>query len=371
MSERKVMGYWDCPSCGAKEIQGTIRVCPNCAKPRDENIRFYMKSKDHEEVVRNNEYLTEDQAKKKGNGPDWECSYCGSLNNSLDMECQSCGHIRDDADRDYFKIKEQGKPEQTQAVSTATTVSKTSPEREIPKSNQKKKTKKWKYGILLAVFAMIASFVFFLLPKEKTIHVIDKTWEYSVEVEKYKQVEDSDWSLPDDAELQHKEKEIHHYDQVLDHYETKTRTYTEREKVGSHTEYSYEDNGDGTFTEKSHVVDDYDTVTKTEEYEDPVYINVPVYQTKYYYLQWRWVHERDVKTNGDYKQEPAYGDTKLLEDEREGQKTEQYYVKGFLGKKEDKIKTYTIDKGNWEAVNVGKNIKAKVKSDQIIELYVD
>ena len=29
-----VMGYWDCPYCSTKHIEGTRRECPSCGKPR-------------------------------------------------------------------------------------------------------------------------------------------------------------------------------------------------------------------------------------------------------------------------------------------------------------------------------------------------
>ena len=80
--DRIVMGFWDCPYCDKKEIQGTLRNCPGCGRPRGDT-KCYMKSRNHEEVVRNGHYLTEEQAKTKGKGADWICAYCDCSNSVL------------------------------------------------------------------------------------------------------------------------------------------------------------------------------------------------------------------------------------------------------------------------------------------------
>ena len=41
-----VMGYWDCPFCGSKEIRGDVTNCPSCGRARGD-VQFYMK--DHAE----------------------------------------------------------------------------------------------------------------------------------------------------------------------------------------------------------------------------------------------------------------------------------------------------------------------------------
>ena len=37
-----VMGYWDCPICGTKEIRGDVANCPSCGRARGD-VQFYMK----------------------------------------------------------------------------------------------------------------------------------------------------------------------------------------------------------------------------------------------------------------------------------------------------------------------------------------
>ena len=105
MADRIVMGYWDCKYCGTDGIEGTRRDCPNCGHPRDKDVKFYMKSRTHEEVAANNEYLSEKQAATKGKGADWECSFCGALNSVLSTSCKSCGHPREESDLNYFQMR--------------------------------------------------------------------------------------------------------------------------------------------------------------------------------------------------------------------------------------------------------------------------
>lgn len=77
-----VMGYWDCPYCSTKHIEGTRRECPSCGKPRGQEVKFYM------DGVR---YLSEEESQTKGKGADWLCDHCGNYNSALNTRCSSCG----------------------------------------------------------------------------------------------------------------------------------------------------------------------------------------------------------------------------------------------------------------------------------------
>lgn len=93
-----------------------------------------------------------------------------------------------------------------------------------------------------------------------------------------------------------------------------------------------------------------------------MYVDVPVYDTKYYYDIERWVHERDVTTEGK-DHEPKWGEVKLSEatgangtgQEREGQRT------GTYGITDSKGKHYTADEDYWQ----------KLEQGQEIEVFVD
>ena len=315
MSDKLVMGYWDCPYCDAKGLEGTIRACPNCGKPRGEDTEFYMKAKSRAEIIENDEYLADEEAATKGKGEDWLCSYCGGLNSTLDTICKSCGHARDTADEGYADMRERKEAKKAQPTAAQQT-----------KSGSPVK-------MIVAIIAIIAVFglLFTMMaPKEAEFSITSKSWEYSVDVEQRQYVEESGWSLPDGADLVETATEIHHYDMVLDHYELRTHTYQDWVQVGSHVEYTYKDNGDGTFTEVPQTVPDYDYVTKTEEYQEPVYVNVPVPATKYYYKIWRWKYKTTVVNAGDGDTEPSFAKVDLAEDERLGAEAKKYTFTGHL-----------------------------------------
>ena len=43
MADKIIKGYWDCPQCGTKGIDGLLDACPNCGSGKDKNVRYYMK----------------------------------------------------------------------------------------------------------------------------------------------------------------------------------------------------------------------------------------------------------------------------------------------------------------------------------------
>ena len=79
-------GYWNCSYCGTNKIRGSIRNCPNCGKPRGNDVKFYMDSTSQE--VANSD--------KVNKNPDWLCSFCDSLNSDSIEICPSCGHSREE-----------------------------------------------------------------------------------------------------------------------------------------------------------------------------------------------------------------------------------------------------------------------------------
>lgn len=363
MADKIVMGYWDCPYCSHEQIEGTIRTCPHCGKPRGETTAFYMIGadgrkisslhgiKDTGQVTQNNRYLTEEESAKKGKGSDWYCPYCDSLNSALDIVCTSCGHPREETDADYFEKKEE--------------VEQKAAQKEQPPIQPVQSKKKSNPLIFVGIGAVLLLLLISALsPKEKKLHVEHKLWQYQLEIEQYKELHESDWELPEGAELERTANEIHHYDSVLDHYETRTREYTVQEPDGSHTEYDYVDNGDGTFSERSYQVTDYKTVTKYETYEDPVYVQVPRYQTKYYYSIWRWVYERTEETSGT-DDEPYFASPVLGDDERTGTQTKQYWIEADTGKK---TQQYEVTEEIWQKIRKGSDIKAKISGKTIREL---
>lgn len=77
-----------------------------------------------------------------------------------------------------------------------------------------------------------------MIPKTQEITINSFSWERSIDIEKYQTVEESDWSLPSNARLQYSQKEFYGYQDVLDHYETRSRQVA-KERVSAQNETYY------------------------------------------------------------------------------------------------------------------------------------
>ena len=101
-----VMGYWDCPVCGNKEIRGDVANCPSCGRARGD-VQFYVKGYTEGESLRKEELqqfeeLDSKKAEEMGKNPDWYCSFCNSLNSDKADVCSNCGATRADSEANYF-----------------------------------------------------------------------------------------------------------------------------------------------------------------------------------------------------------------------------------------------------------------------------
>ena len=391
---RTIEGFWDCPYCGQKRIGGLKRKCTNCGASRGEDIKFYMADPTN--------YISDKKAKEVGKNPDWLCSYCGSYNSDNDVECKDCGATRTESEKNYFEIqkKKQLKEAEENKENTYsgtdvydTTVEEVSKEdvseyfdykRNIDAYNgilekqddsfRKNTSIDWKNilqwgGIGLGVISLIVALVFILMPKTQEGTIDAFSWSRSISVEEYKTVDESGWSLPGGARLHYTQEEIRSYKQVIDHYETKTRTYTEQ--VIDHYEdvvVGHRDNGNGTFEEITSQRPVYRTETRTETYQDPVYRDEPIYDTKYYYEIDKWLHKEYVKTSGKDKK-PYWGEYQYGEKEREGNKVEEYKI--VVINKDNEENTYTVDYKTWEGLNVGNTVELKVYINGHAELITD
>lgn len=94
-----VEGLWDCPFCGNKRIRAGQKTCPSCGHPQDENTKFYMP----DEI----KYVSDEEAAKISRNPDWQCSFCGSLNSDNLDSCANCGATKEESERNYFEMRQQ------------------------------------------------------------------------------------------------------------------------------------------------------------------------------------------------------------------------------------------------------------------------
>ena len=272
------VGRWDCKQCGNIGNLGPKTRCEKCGAPRPENVEFYLT--DDAQIVENTALINEAKS-----GTNWVCSYCGGHNKATQSICQSCGNDRDANDGDkslkekihYFNKKTK------------------------PKSQGFKLGKGFKrfliaLGSFVILFIILAQFT-----TDVELTVTGFKWDRSYEIEEYKRVIEEDWQLPQDAEKLDAFRAIHHYDQVPDGTETRTRTVqkqvgTEQVKVGQ------KDLGNGYFEDIYEERPVYEEVEET--YEATKYRQVPVYKTKYKYAVFRWKDAGKLNTSDNKK--PAY-----------------------------------------------------------------
>ena len=362
---RIVEGRWKCPYCKTEDILGRYQICPNCGRQRDKDFKATLPKN-----IKDN-YVPDEKAKKLNKNPDWMCSYCQSYNSDNYDTCTCCGASRAESDGNYFDI--QKKKTINNDSKTSTTTSTDDEAFNTEADTQKNTFQNLKstflsfasssvfryiiFGLIIALFT--TGFFVLTKPKEVTMSVTEVSWNRTIDVEKYQTVEESDWSLPSSARLLYTAQEIHHYDTILDHYETKSREVSKERITGYNTYYTYNDLGNGYFEEEEHSEPIYETYYETEYYEEPVYREEPVYQTKYYYEIDKWLYERSVKTSGKDKT-PYWGNLNLDSDERESSKSQQYQITGIVNNKK---KTYLISLDDWKKIDVGKDFKLKVFLD--------
>ena len=294
-----VWTYWKCPSCGAI-IRGDNRDCPNCATPVPAGTKYLMP--DDPEVARAiengtayitshamvEEAVTQVSEDKKSDKANWVCDYCGYQNRFENTVCEGCGAPKEESKRDYF-----------------TPV----PETPKPQSYTPTRRPSGRFKKLIPIIAVILFLIWLFTPVTRKTVISGFEWMRSIAVDEYQLCHEDDWSLPAGATQTSTKQEIHHYDHVIDHYETKTRQVSEQ------------------------VLDGYDTEYRTETYEDPVYKDVPVYQTKYYYDIDRWITVSSIDTGGK-DHDPKWGESDLPEsvsdpvygDKKLGQRSERYYI---------------------------------------------
>ncbi len=396
-TDKKVENLWNCPYCGTTKILGRHKSCPKCGRSRMGGT--YVGDNPEERIL-----SEEDKALFTGKA-DWYCDYCGSMNPSNVKTCVNCGSPKGESKKDYFDRKrEQVESGELPKEDNVILPSETNDEEDnsypqdtnssdsyfgnyYSSSNdyystlsENKKNKRLNFSsinlnnILLGLAIFIAcglsifGIVYACMPKTDTITVQGISWERNIETEVEKTFSESDWTLPANARLLYTNEEWHHDDKVIDHYEDVEVTKYSYEVVGERTWTEYQDNGDSTSDVIQCSEDVYDYVPYQTTESQPVYKNVPVYQTKYYYEIDRYVHNRNLRTSGTDK-DVYWSDEPLYFDEREGIRTQTYSITAL--NENEELKTYTLDYSIWKDVEIGDTFKVKVHLGNRIEILDD
>lgn len=359
------MGRWDCGSCGKKGVLGPEVQCPNCSAPRPKDLQFYLAT--DAEIIENEAKLKDALA-----GADWVCSHCLAHNKTTSQSCYSCDSPRDEireGDKEleekthYFDEEKEDTPDFIKDFRRA-------PYKDWRQygfhrlyngeDNPYPKALQWlvrnfnKLAVtLMTALAALASFVW-TTSVEVPIDSFD--WERSIYYDEFKPVVEEDWQMPRNAVQLEAFEAIHHHNQVFVRNESRTRTKrvqvgTEQYKCGT------KDLGNGYFQDVYCNRPVYEN--QTERYEEPIYNQVPVYQTKYRYRIKKWVKAETPLQLKRENHRPQWPDDALLQDRniyREKQRTEAYYLSI---KMDDEIHRHRMQKEFWLKLRANSTLKAK------------
>ena len=343
MSKRIVKGYWDCEACGTKEIDGLADICPGCGSRKPENTKYYLKEK--------KEYISSEELKKAGiseeecdgNHKEWVCPYCDKLNNYADAFCVGCGAPKSESTKEYGE-KQSGNTEDAAINEISTKLPNTPISYDNNKNGEPNNKLHFSFMHLIPVLltAITVFLITFLLwPVKEVATVTGFSWARSITVEEERTVRESDWDVPNGGRVYEEKQEFYGYTPVLDHYETVTETKSREVFDHNDVTYTYEDNGNGTFTEISHETPVYRTEYYTETHDEPVYRQEPVYATKYYYEIDRWFDTEKYKSSGNDKKPYWNTSYSLASNERDTKRWEEYSILY------DDEQSFNVDYNTW------------------------
>lgn len=392
-------GYWMC-TCG-KENRGRAKSCAGCGKPPDENTKFYLVSREDGnlgKVIKNYE----------NKGPDWICDHCGTMNPATLDHCKGCGNEKDHEDTGYFDHHPErkgfiGRPEDFTGKAEHLAATRLSPDIKDSSCTDSANTRhypdysgsssydtnrgihfslpsidiNWSalikvLGVIVCIALVVMGAIAIFAPKERDLTIETKSWVSRVCVEEYRTVHESDWDIPTGGRMTNSYSAIHHYDTVFDHYETVQIPKTRDVLSGGHYEsVGWRDNGDGTFTELQDWVPEYRTETYYESKQEPVYVQEPVYRTKYEYDIERWVFDHyETARGGDT--EPYYAEVVTDKTHRiSGRSTELKATASYYSGEEKKTESFTLEESDWRSIQIGQEVHAKVYFGNRVELIFD
>ena len=351
-----VMGYWDCPICGNKEIRGDVTSCPSCGRARGD-VQFYLKGYAEGETVsvdaaENMDAVSKEEAEALGDSPDWYCSFCNSLNSDNADTCGNCGASRADSEANYFDMLQKKKEKEAAELAAQ------------PHTAALRKSNRSRLFIIIAavVLAIVGLVVWLNARKTGDWEVTGLNWVRNVQVEENRLVDESSWSTyPSDAEQVTSRKEIRTYTQqpAGSHEETYyVDVYDHDEIVG----YDQRDTGTGGIELVPITERVYRKEARTRTVID--YVSVPVWDTRYYYKVWRWMPSRTASASGS-DHETAWPQLNLAENEREAKdnsRSEVYRITVRSARDANDVATWRLDEANWMKISTGEVIRISVKN---------
>lgn len=326
ISTGQVEAWWLCNSCNSPyRIPGRIKKCPNCGNPKDQSETYMPPGMDAP-------LLSADQLAAMGvdkdHSSDQQCAFCGYFSPPGTADCPWCGANLEDVARTSRKCPNCSL--ETNLVTCPDCGAKTEPKGveeahsffpsiQLPTGVGFDPSSLMRFWWIPVVILAIAGLFWWLIPRTAPVVVQDVQWTCTIPLQEYQYNAHEGWDTPVGAENISSETRIHHYDQVLDHYENvchyeqqldgyDTETYSESvcESVYSYTSQTCYN--DGTCDSEDHYTTECHDETRTREvprYKDvqvcvdePRYRDEPVYQTYYFYQIWEWVFISPAVTSG-------------------------------------------------------------------------
>jgi ribosomal protein L40E len=344
---------WDCQYCGTTGILGRYKTCPNCGRSRPEGTRFYLP--EDAAAVTDEKLVT--QAKV---GPDWICAFCGTSNPATAEVCRSCGATRE-ATSALQKVADYKPGEAPDSGDMA--IEDVHEKYRQPEAAPKRRALPLAAILWIAAFAMVClGLLGFLIFGGRDVEatVSGFQWQRTVEVEAYQTVTEEDWTVPEGGRLVNQRQEIHHYDQILIGTESRQRQVNEQVQVGVRTYVcGQRDLGNGFFEDIQCSEPVYENQTRIETYEEPIYRQEPVYQTRYTYEIDKWVVVRTDSASGSDHQ-PYWPRAALGSSEREGNRTESYVI--FFESNRGETYPWEIPFDRWLGYETGQKVELELSS---------
>ncbi len=341
------VGRWDCPTCGTKMVLGPETRCPNCGASRPKDVRFYLPT--DAEIVRDEARLREAKA-----GVDWICGHCETQNKAGDPLCNSCGNPRDETSQDInLQTRDYGLDE----VPTTSFERQDEP-MEPPRAIRRNTGRNLGRWLLVgALFLVVSWGLLRAFPQEIQVRVEGFRWERNIQMLHYEPRSYEDWSTPSGAFDVSSFRAIHHYNDVLRGYETRTRTV--QVQVGSEQYVcGQQDMGNGYFQDVYCNRPIYEN--REETYQEPIYDHIPVYATKYRYTIMEWIkHPENLLRSAAQDHDPQWPDQGPYRDSREwkeGERTDVYYITVREEDGDEHVEQLSF--ANWTALQKGQEIPA-------------
>ena len=346
-------GRWDCQYCGTIGNLGRHRQCNNCGRSRPESTKFYLAD---------DEQVADKQLQRQALvGPDWVCQYCGTSNAADITICGSCGAPREDSspsqqvkDYDLSEVPTSGDMTFDEEPKTE------EPAQEDPSPKRKIPTIAFVAAGVMALICLgaIAFLIFGGSESEATVDGF--LWERTLDVEELQTVVEEDWQIPAGGRLLSERQAIHHYDQILDHYETRQREVEEQVQTGVNIYVcGQRDLGNGFFEDIECEDPVYETRYRTESFEEPIYRDEPVYRTLYSYDIDKWITISTEAVSGD-DHAPYWPRANLESDQREGE-TDEYYVVYFVDE-EGELHEWETTWQQWQRLEQGQRVVLKLNA---------